>query len=154
MRVPYGKAVEEWPRRGIIVGSTNKESGLLIDDTGNRRTMSSPALQNLMILMVYNLNAMLCGRRRFMLLDNEPHFLSYEQEHEIEKENLSYMVDSPWSSVISHWLNDPSNSIKDITIEVLLADTIEKPIERQTKSDMMTVSQILRSLKYDRKRKE
>ena len=37
LRVPYGKAVEEWPRRGIIVGSTNKESGLLIDDTGNRR---------------------------------------------------------------------------------------------------------------------
>jgi hypothetical protein len=23
------------------------------------------------------------------------------------------MVDSPWSSVISHWLNDPSNSVKD-----------------------------------------
>ena len=71
----------------------------------------------------------------------------------IEKENLSYMVDSPWSSVISHWLNDPSNSVKDITIEVLLTDAIEKPIERQTKSDMMTVSQILRSLKYDRKKK-
>ena len=37
LRVPYGKSVEEWPRRGIIVGSTNKEWGLLIDDTGNRR---------------------------------------------------------------------------------------------------------------------
>jgi len=35
----------------------------------------------------------------------------------------------------------------------LLTDAIEKPIERQTKSDMMTVSQILRSLKYDRKKK-
>ena len=63
------------------------------------------------------------------------------------------MVDSPWSSVISQWLNAPSNSVKDITIEVLLTDAIEKPIERQTKSDMMTVSQILRSLKYDRKKK-
>ena len=63
------------------------------------------------------------------------------------------MVDSPWSSVISQWLNDPSNSVKDITIEVLLTDAIEKPIERQTKSDMMPVSQILRSLIYDRKKK-
>ena len=36
-RVPYGKATESFPRRGIIVGSTNRSNGFLVDDTGNRR---------------------------------------------------------------------------------------------------------------------
>jgi len=154
LRVPYGKAVEEWPRRGIIVGSSNKESGLLIDDTGNRRFHVIPCTAKSIDLDGLQLERdALWSAAIHAFKNNEPHFLSYEEEHQIEKENLSYMVDSPWSSVISHWLNDPSNSVKDITIEVLLTDAIEKPIERQTKSDMMTVSQILRSLKYDRKKK-
>ena len=36
-RVPYGKAIESFPRRGIVVGSTNRETGFLQDETGNRR---------------------------------------------------------------------------------------------------------------------
>ena len=63
------------------------------------------------------------------------------------------MVDSPWLTVINQWLNNPTNQIKDVTIELLLTDAIEKPIERQTKSDTMTVSSILKSLKYERKKK-
>ena len=71
----------------------------------------------------------------------------------IEKENLGYMVDSPWLSVITNYLNDPANAMKDITTELLLSEAVEKPIERQTKSDIMTVSSILKSLQYERKRK-
>ena len=154
LRVPYGKAVEEWPRRGIIVGSTNKESGLLIDDTGNRRFHIIPCTTKSIDLDSLQLERdSLWSAAVHAFKNKESHFLSYEQENQIEKENLGYMVDSPWSSVISHWLNDPSNSVKDITIELLLSEAVEKPIERQTKSDMMTVSQILRSLKYDRKKK-
>ena len=154
LRVPYGKAVEEWPRRGIIVGSTNKESGLLIDDTGNRRfhvipcTVKSIDLDSLQIEKDSIWAAAVHAYK-----NNEPHFLSFEQEHQIEKENLGYMVDSPWLTVISQYLNDPANKIKDITIELLLTEAIEKPIERQTKSDTMTVSSILKSLKYERKKK-
>ena len=36
-RVPYGKVTETFPRRGIIVGSTNRHDGFLLDDTGSRR---------------------------------------------------------------------------------------------------------------------
>ena len=63
------------------------------------------------------------------------------------------MVDSPWLTVISQWLNNPVNQIKDVTIETLLTEAIEKPVERQTKSDTMTVSSILKNLKYERKKK-
>ena len=85
--------------------------------------------------------------------NKESHFLSFEQENQIEKENLGYMVDSPWLTVINQWLNNPVNQSTDITIEKLLTEAIEKPVERQTKSDTMTVSSILKSLKYERKKK-
>jgi predicted P-loop ATPase len=54
-RVPYGKATEDFPRRCIIVGSTNRDSGFLVDDTGNRRfwvipVTAAPWLSPLMCL--------------------------------------------------------------------------------------------------------
>ena len=154
LRVPYGKAVEEWPRRGIIVGSTNKESGLLIDDTGNRRFNIVPCTAKSIDLDSLQLERdSLWSGAVHAFKNNEAHYLSFEQENQIEKENLTYMVDSPWLSVITNYLNDPANAVKDITIELLLSDAVEKPIERQTKSDIMTVSSILKSLHYERKRK-
>ena len=41
-RVPYGKTTEAFPRRGIIVGSTNRTDGFLVDDTGNRMVLGHP----------------------------------------------------------------------------------------------------------------
>ena len=154
LRVPYGKAVEEWPRTGIIVGSSNKESGLLFDDTGNRRfhvvpcTATSIDLDSLQLERDAIWSASVAAWK-----NKESHFLTFEQENQIEKENLGYMVDSPWLTVINQLLNNPTNQIKDVTIELLLTDAIEKPVERQTKSDTMTVSSILKSLKYERKKK-
>ena len=154
LRVPYGKAVEEWPRRGIIVGSTNKESGVLIDDTGNRRFHIIPCTTKSIDLDALQLERdSLWSAGVHLFKNKEQHFLSTEQENQIEKENLKYMVDSPWQSVIVNYLNDPANALKDITIELLLTEAIEKPISNQTKSDTMTVSSILKSLHYERKRK-
>ena len=154
LRVPYGKAVEEWPRTSIIVGSSNKESGLLFDDSGNRRfhvipcTVESIDLDSLQLERDAIWSAAVTAWK-----NKESHFLTFEQENQIEKENLGYMVDSPWLTVINQWLNNPVNQSTDITIEKLLTEAIEKPVERQTKSDTMTVSSILRSLKYERKKK-
>jgi len=154
LRVPYGKAVEEWPRTSIIVGSSNKESGLLFDDSGNRRfhvipcTVESIDLDGLQLERDSIWSAAVAAWK-----NKESHFLSFEQENQIEKENLGYMVDSPWLTVINQWLNNPVNQSTDITIEKLLTEAIEKPVERQTKSDTMTVSSILKSLKYERKKK-
>jgi len=154
LRVPYGKAVEEWPRRGIIVGSSNKESGLLFDDTGNRRFHVIPCTVESIDLDGLQLERDAIWAAAVHAWKNkESHFLTFEQENQIEKENLGYMVDSPWLTVISQWLNNPVNQSTDVTIEKLLIEAIEKPVERQTKSDTMTVSSILRSLKYERKKK-
>jgi len=126
----------------------------LIDDTGNRRFNVVPCTAKSIDLDSLQLERdSLWSAAVHAFKNNEAHYLSFEQENQIEKENLKYMVDSPWLSVITNYLNDPSNSVKDITIELLLTEAVEKPIERQTKSDIMTVSSILKSLHYERRRK-
>ena len=157
MRVPYGRSVEEWPRRGIIVGSTNKSDGFLVDETGNRRFHVIPVQRDME--KPIDLDSLQLERDAIWSAavhayrNGESSFLSTEQENLIANENMSYLVDSPWQPVIAQWLNDPSNKMKDVTIELLLTEAIEKTTERQTRSDVMAVSNILKSLNYERKRK-
>jgi hypothetical protein len=78
--------------------------------------------------------------------------LTAEQEAQVAQENEDYLVESPWRAPIEAWLVAPHNRSKNITTDVLLAEAIAKPIERQTRSDQMQVASILRDLKYDRRR--
>jgi hypothetical protein len=64
-RVPYGKATEAFPRRCIIVGSTNRDSGFLVDETGNRRFWVIPVtctIKNPIDVPTSSLSAMPSGR--------------------------------------------------------------------------------------------
>jgi len=155
-RVPYGKATEAFPRRGIIVGSTNRDSGFLVDDTGNRRfwvipvtcTLQNPIdVPNLVIERDAIWAAAMAAYRA-----GETSVLTVEQEVQVQTENTTYLIESPWAAPIDAWLKAPHNQPKVITTGLLLAEAIQKPIERQTRSDQMQVGNILRDLGYVRKR--
>jgi predicted P-loop ATPase len=155
-RVPYGKATEAFPRRGIIVGSTNRDSGFLVDETGNRRfwvipvtcTLQSPIdVPNLLIERDSIWAAAVAAYRA-----GETSILTIDQESQVQTENTTYLVESPWVAPIDAWLRAPHNQPKIITTGLLLAEAIQKPIERQTRSDQMQVGNILRDLGYVRKR--
>ena len=155
-RVPYGKATEAFPRRGIIVGSTNRDSGFLVDETGNRRfwvipvtcTLQNPIdVPNLLIERDAIWAAAVAAYRA-----GETSILTIDQESQVQNENTTYLVESPWVAPIDAWLRAPHNRPKVITTGLLLAEAIQKPIERQTRSDQMQVGNILRDLGYVRKR--
>ena len=155
-RVPYGKATEAFPRRGIIVGSTNRDSGFLVDETGNRRfwvipvtcTLQNPIdVPNLLIERDSIWAAAVAAYRA-----GETSILTIDQESQVQTENTTYLVESPWVAPIDAWLRAPHNQPKVITTGLLLAEAIQKPIERQTRSDQMQVGNILRDLGYVRKR--
>jgi hypothetical protein len=155
-RVPYGKATEAFPRRGIIVGSTNRDSGFLVDDTGNRRfwvipvtcTLQNPIdVPNLLIERDAIWAAAMAAYRA-----GETSVLTVDQEVQVQTENTTYLIESPWAAPIDAWLKAPHNQPKVITTGLLLAEAIQKPIERQTRSDQMQVGNILRDLGYVRKR--
>ena len=154
-RVPYGKATEAFPRRGIIVGSTNRSTGFLSDDTGNRRfwvipttrTESSPIdTPQLMVERDAIWSAAVHAYRA-----KEPNYLPTELATKVTEENESYLIDSPWLPSVQDWLTKLTLG-DTITTEKILSQAVQKPIERQTRADQMAVADILRSLGYRRER--
>jgi len=155
-RVPYGKSTEAFPRRCIIVGSTNRDSGFLVDETGNRRFWVIPVtctLQNpIDVPSLLKERDAIWSAAVAAYRNGESSVLTSEQEAQVEIQNEDYLVESPWRAPIEMWLIDPMNRLKEITTDVLLTQAISKPVERQTRADQMQVASILRDLGYDRRR--
>ena len=154
-RVPYGKATESFPRRGIIVGSTNRSTGFLVDDTGNRRFWVIPTTRTesdpidtptLMAERDAIWSAAVHAYR-----NGEANYLPPELASKVSEENESYLVESPWLPAVQAWLAKLISG-EAITTERILSDAIAKPIERQTRADQMAVADMLRTLGYERQR--
>ena len=155
-RVPYGKATEAFPRRGIIVGSTNRQTGFLQDDTGNRRFWVIPTTRT--EAEPIDTPTLLAERDAIWSAavhayrNGERSFLPLDLAQQVTRENETYQVDNPWKAPIEAWLNAPTNHGTRITTERLLSEAIAKPIERQSRADQMQVGTILRELGYQKKR--
>ena len=152
-RVPYGKTAEMFPRRGIIVGSTNSDE-FLVDETGNRRfwvipvgmTQSNPIDVESLMKEVDSIWASAVHAYQ----NDEPYALSIEDEAQVNAENSKYTMGHPWKGPIESWLHVPQNRFKDVTIELLLSEAINKPVERQTRYDQMAVGNVLKALGYSK----
>jgi predicted P-loop ATPase len=154
-RVPYGKATEDFPRRSIIVGSTNRDTGFLIDDTGNRRFWVVPVdvqgmieVDGLLLERDAIWSAAVAAYRA-----GEPNHLPRDLEQQVSEANLAYLVESPWLAPVREWLASPRNAGSPITTEILLTDAIGKPVERQSRVDQMQIASILRELGLIKRRK-
>jgi predicted P-loop ATPase len=154
-RVPYGKAMEDFPRRSIIVGSTNRDTGFLIDDTGNRRFWVIPVDVKTMI----EVDGLLLERDAIWSAAvaayraGEANHLPREQEQQVSDANLAYLVESPWLAPVREWLASPRNLGIPVTTEGLLTDAIGKPVERQSRADQMQIASILRELGLIKRRR-
>jgi predicted P-loop ATPase len=155
-RVPYGKATETFPRRGIIVGSTNRSTGFLQDDTGNRRFWVIPTTRT--EAAPIDTPTLLAERDAIWSAAvhayraGDANYLPPELAQQVNQENESYLVANPWQAPIEAWLRSPQNVGKAITSELLLTEAIAKPVERQTRADQMQVGQILRELGFIKRR--
>jgi hypothetical protein len=154
-RVPYGKATEAFPRRGIIVGSTNRSTGFLQDDTGNRRFWVIPVSRS--ETNPIDTPTLLTERDAIWAAAvaayraGEPNYLPPELAQQVNHENEGYLVENPWTPAVIHWLEARMLG-EHITTERILHEAVEKPIERQTRADQMAVAEILRTLGYQRNR--
>ena len=153
-RAPYQRTTEAFPRRSIIVGSTNRDTGFLVDDTGNRRFWVIPVtaaphipVDGLLLERDAIWSAAVAAYRA-----GEPNHLGREHAQQVDRENESYLVDSPWKAAIQEWLASPRNAGRPITSELLLTEAISKPVERQARADQMQVASIMRDLGFEKKR--
>lgn len=154
-RVPYGKATEAFPRRCIIVGSTNRDSGFLVDETGNRRfwvvpvtcTIKKPIdVPNLLLERDAIWSAAVAAYKA-----GGTNELGVEQQALVEAENESYIVSNPWQQAVEAYLTRRV-SVQPLTSEEVLTEAIQKPLERQTRADQMQVAAILKDLGWVKKR--
>ena len=156
-RVPYGKATEAFPRRGIIVGSTNRSTGFLIDDTGNRRFWVIPTTRteanpiDTPTLMAER-DAIWSGAVK-AYWNGEANYLPPEMALRVTEENETYQVENPWKAPIVSWLGEVRNQGTELTSELILSKAIAKPTERQTRVDQMQVAAIMRELGYGKVRR-
>lgn len=152
-RVPYGKSTEDFPRRCIIVGSTNRDSGFLVDDTGNRRFWVIPVLTRGMI----EVDGLLLERDAIWSAAvaayraGEANHLPRELEARVEEENETYLVSNPWQSAVQDYLHRRTR-VEPLTTEEVLSNAIQKPLERQTRADQMQIASILKDLGWDKYR--
>jgi predicted P-loop ATPase len=153
-RAPYQRTTESFPRRSIIVGSTNRDTGFLVDDTGNRRFWVVPVttaphipVDGLLLERDAIWSAAVAAYRA-----GEPNHLTREHAALVDSENETYLVDSPWKAAIQEWLEAARNTGRPITSELLLTEAIGKPVERQGRADQMQVASILRDLGFEKKR--
>jgi predicted P-loop ATPase len=136
------------------VGSTNRDTGFLVDDTGNRRFWVIPVLaaphipvDGLLLERDAIWSAAVAAYKA-----GEPNHLGAQHSQQVDQENQSYLVDSPWKAAIQEWLGAPRNAGRPITSELLLTEAISKPVERQGRADQMQVASIMRDLGYEKKR--
>lgn len=155
-RAPYGKAVEPNPRRGIIVGSTNRSEGLFADDTGNRRFWVIPVTRN----EAEPIDTGTLAAERDAIWSaavaayraGAPNFLPLDLALTVNRENEAYQLANPWRDPIETWLRNPVNFTRVITSELLLTEAVQKPVERQTRADQMQVGSIMRELGWAKRR--
>jgi len=152
-RVPYGKTAEVFPRRGIIVGSTNSDE-FLVDETGNRRFWVIPVgvshAEPINVDMLMKEVDAIWAAAVHAFQNNEPYALSIEDEQQVNLENSKYTMGHPWKGPVESWLAMPQNRLKDVTVELLLSEAIAKPLERQTRGDQTAVGNVLKSLGYSK----
>ena len=156
-RVPYGKVAEKFKRRGIIVGTSNRQDGFLVDETGNRRfwcVVTTKTIDN-----PIDCEALLDERDAIWsaacaLYDHgngENLLLSKENQITVNEENKQYIIDNPWKTVIQDYVH--RNHGRELTTELVLTEAIEKPVERQNRYDQMQCANILKELGYQKRRR-
>ena len=156
-RVPYGKVAEKFKRRGIIVGTSNKQDGFLVDETGNRRfwcICTTRTIQNPIDCEKLYDERDAIWSAAYALYDGgkgENLRLSKESQITVNEENKQYVIDNPWKTVISDYVI--RQGARELTTELVLTEAVEKPVERQNRYDQMQCANILKELGYQKRRR-
>ena len=156
-RVPYGKVAEKFKRRGIIVGTSNRQDGFLVDETGNRRfwcVVTTKTIDNPIDCEALLENRDAIWSAACALYDHgkgENLLLSKENQITVNEENKQYIIDNPWKTVIQDYVQ--RNHGRELTTELVLTEAIEKPVERQNRYDQMQCANILKELGYQKRRR-
>jgi predicted P-loop ATPase len=146
-RVPYGARTEDFPRRGIIVGSTNKTE-FLNDPTGNRRFWVVPVQVNKI-----DLQQLKQERDRIWAAavqayrTGETWHLTWAEEQTLRAIADSFRTEDPWTERVAEFLK----GLEYVTTHEILVGAFGLSLDKIGRSEQMRIADILTLLGWSQK---
>ena len=153
-QLPYGRAIEERPRRSIMIGTCNRHD-FLRDETGSRRFWVIDLHHNFSAGNVINVDRVDRDRDRIWKAavlayrSKRIWWLSPEDQSESNHRNRQYEQEHPWETPIATWLQQFSPQ-GFTTEECLLGAGIRFDRNSVTQRDLLDASKVLTQLGYNR----
>jgi len=143
-RPSYGRHVQDFPRQGVLAGTTNHDDWNR-DDTGARRFWPVRCEQIDLEWLKEN------REQLFAEAVHDVHagrtWWEMPKEATLKEQGDRYQA-HPWEEIIRDFLSEKSS----VRIPEILDEALEKPKGQLTKADQMTVASILRRLGWKRER--
>ncbi|MEG4087546.1 VapE domain-containing protein, partial [Microcoleus sp. POL10_C6] len=139
LRVPYGKAIEDFARTSVFVGSTNGEE-FLHDPTGERRYWVIPVTQRIPVRLLERERDAIWAAAVAAYKAGEQWWLTPEEDALLAQANQGWQSNDVWEADILDYLQHR----EVCTISELLTKAITVELQHQDKRGQMRVSVILR----------
>lgn len=139
LRRPYGRAIEDFPRTSIFVGSTNGQE-FLHDPTGERRYWVIPVKQKIPIKMLAEERDRIWAAAVQLYRAGEQWWLTPEEDALLTQANQGWQSSDAWEADILSYLDTKSIC----TISELLNKPLAIELQHQGKAEQMRVGNILR----------
>ena len=139
LRRPYGRAIEDFPRTSIFVGSTNRQE-FLHDPTGERRYWVIPVSKTIPIKLIEKERDQVWAGAVAAYKSGEQWWLTPEEDELLAEANKGWQSSDTWETSILSYLQNKSVT----TVSELLTKIIGLELAQQKKAEQMRVSDILR----------
>jgi predicted P-loop ATPase len=139
LRPPYHRDTQDFPRSSIIVGSTNEDE-FLSDKTGNRRFWVIPVEKKIDVEQLTQERDAIWAAAVLAYKSGEQWWLTPEEETLLAQNNQGWQITDVWETAILNYVDNKSTC----TITELLEKPIGLELAKQSRSEQMRVSSILR----------
>ncbi len=152
-RLAYAHTMQDYPRRCIIVGTTN-DNTYLVDTTGNRRYLPLRIGRILLDLVIQDRDQLFAEALHLWEEDPTPEALVLPKSlwSAAAKEQDARLSIDPWEIVIEELIDKAYADETRIATQSLLWDACHRTPSNATRGDVIRVGQIMRKLGWERKK--
>lgn len=145
-RVPYGRQTKAFPRRGVLVASTN-ESEPLSDPTGDRRFWIL-GVKSINLALVRELRDRIWAAAVKLYRAGEQWWLTDQESLWAIDANKPFRLADPWETPVLDYIQ--RSGITRTTVNHLLKNVIELEVSRQDRGAQMRMAGILKQLGWEK----